>query len=283
MTNDNPRLRPLDIVTACRSADLPILCLGAKALREFLPFRQLHVITARKNFSKFQRMLGATVELLDEDALIPGMTLAKLKELSLPGFPQGAGWYFQQLLKLSFGFHRPEDDYYLIWDADTIPLRRLEVFDDEGRMLFTTAEEHHEPYFETYRRLLQEEPNREWSFISQHMIVQKSIAREMLAKIESSFPEDDSWAWKIMRNLKGNGTNLFSEYEMLGHFVKNNYPSRAAYRRLPWLRTGSFVKSGKPSTVDLQRLGQQYYFAAFEASQMPLRKFVRRVHSWLHG
>src|SRR5713226_6538965 len=165
MTNDNPRLHALDVVAACRAVDLPILHLGLKALRQCLPFRQLHVVTPRKNFSKFERVLGADVELLDEDTLIPGMTLAKLKGLPLPGFPQGAGWYFQQLLKLSFGFHRPENDFYLIWDADTIPLRQLEFFDDEGRMLFTIAGEHHEPYFETYRWLLQEEPNREFSFI----------------------------------------------------------------------------------------------------------------------
>ena len=34
-----------------------------------------------------------------------------------------------------------------------------------------------------------------------------------------------------MRNLDGGDTNLFSEYEMLGHFVKNHYPARFASRQ----------------------------------------------------
>lgn len=281
MQTTDLRRHSLDIVTACRSADFPILPLSLDGLRRFVPFRKLYVITARRNIAKFEGAFGEGVTFFDEDVMIPGMTLADVRELSLPGFPKGAGWYFQQLLKLAFCFHKQEDDYYLIWDADTIPLRPLEFFDSSGRMLFTIAEEEHAAYFDNYRRLLREEPRREFSFISQHMIVQKSILHEMLARIESNFPGEDSWAWKIMRNLEGTSTNLFSEYEMLGHFVRNNYPSRAAYRKLIWLREGALQTSGIPSSEDLKRLEQQYDFAAFESREMPLRRFVRRVRKWL--
>jgi len=275
------RKRPLDVVTACRAADVRILRLALDGLRLFVPFKQLHVITARSNFSRCQRALGDGVELLDEDALIPGMTLQSLRPLSLPGFPKGAGWYFQQLLKFAVAFREPGDDYCLIWDADTIPLRALQFFDAQDRMLLTTADEEHLPYFDTYRRLLREEPRRECSFISQHMIVQKSVLREMLAAIESNLPGEDHWAWKIMKNLEGSSTNLFSEYEMLGHYVKNHYPERVAFRQLPWLRNGSQETKGVPSSADLPRLGGHYAFAAFESGQMPLRSFVRKLRAWL--
>ena len=283
MPNGNLRQRPLDIVAACRSADLGILVLALEGLRRFVPFRKLHVITAHRNFARFKRVLGDDVEFLDEESLIPGMTLAELKKLPLPGFPRAAGWYFQQLLKLAFCFQKVEEDYFLIWDADTVPLRRLEFFDESGRMFFTMAKEEHGPYFDTYRKLLREEPHREFSFISQNMIVQKSIVREMLAKIEANFPGNDSWAWKIMRHLEGTSSNLFSEYETLGHYVKNKYPSRASYRKLSWLRAGSLEIGGKPSRVDLEKLGQTYNFVAFESSEMPLRRFVRCVREWFNG
>lgn len=58
------------------------------------------------------------------------------------------------MLKYQFAFHEPEDDYFLIWDADTIPLRKLEFFDGQGRMLLTKAEEYHPPYFQTYEKIL---------------------------------------------------------------------------------------------------------------------------------
>jgi Family of unknown function (DUF6492) len=281
MPNDNLRRRPLDIATACRAADLSSLRLALGGLRRFVPFKRLHVMTARSNFARSARALGADVELLDEDSVIPGMTLAELRKLSLPGFPRGAGWYFQQLLKFAFCFRKQEDDYYLIWDADTVPLRPMEFFDDLGRMLFTIAEEQHRPYFQTYRTLFRQEPNYDFSFISQHMIVQKSILREMLVKIEANLPGRDSWAWKIVKNLQGTSSNLFSEYETLGHYVKNNYPSRAAYRKLNWLREGSLQIRGRPSRADLEQFGRTYDFVAFELRQMRLRRFVRRARAWL--
>ena len=281
MTTTDLRRRPLDIVTTCRSADFPILRKTFAGLRRYVPFQKLYVITARRNIPKLQRALTEDVHFLDEDELIPGMTLASLRDLSLPGLPKGAGWYFQQLLKFAFGFRKQEDDYYLIWDADTIPLRPLRFFDSSERMLFTTATEQNPAYFDNYRHLLREEPHREFSFISQHMIVQKSILRELLSKIESNFPGEDSWAWKIMRNLKGTSTNLFSEYETFGHFVKNHYPSRAAYRELSWLREGAHRSFRAPAQRDLERLGTQYDFVAFESSHMPARRFVRRVRAWL--
>jgi hypothetical protein len=274
------RTRPLDIVTACRAADLPILKVTAEQLRACVPFRQLHVMTAGANFPRFRQVLGSDVRLLDEDALIPGVTLAELRQLTLPGFPQGAGWYFQQLLKFAFAFHKPEEDYYLIWDADTVPLRPLEFFDDEDRMLFTKAEENHAPYFDTYRKLLGEEPHREFSFIAQHLIVQKSALREMLAAIEARFPGPANWALKIMHHLEGAGTNLFSEYEMLGHYVKNHYPQRAVFRELAWLREGSKETRGVPSAAQLALLAKRYHFAAFESSQRPLRRILRAIRRW---
>lgn len=274
------RGRKLDIVTACRSADLPILRLACEGLRRFAPPGKLYVITAGTNLAKFGKVLPAAVEVLDEDTVIPDMKLADLPQLSLPGFPQGAGWYFQQLLKLGFAFREPRDDYYLIWDADTVLLRSLRFFDDRDRMLLTVADENHRPYFDTYRHLLKEEPNRDCSFIAQHMVAHKPAVREMLNQIDRNFPGNESWAWKIMRNLRGTSTNLFSEYEMLGNFVKNHYPESVATRELHWLRDGSRRVRGVPAADDLARLAKQYDFVAFESGQRGLRRLVRRIRSW---
>jgi hypothetical protein len=269
--------QPLDIVTACRRADFGILRRTFAGLRTFVPFRKLYVITASENIAKLRDTFPEDVQFLKEDEMIAGMTLSSLRAFDLPGFPKGAGWYFQQFLKYAFCFRKQEDDYYLIWDADTVPLRPLRFFDPSGKMLFTTATEHDFYYFENYRRLLKEDPRYEFSFISQHMIVQKSVLREMLARIEENFAGYESWAWKIMRNLEGAGTNLFSEYETLGHYVKVHYPERAAFRELSWLREGALQSGGLPSDRQLRELAEKYYFAAFEARQMPLRRFVRSI------
>ena len=273
--------QPLDVVTACLERDLPLLALAYRNLRRFVPMKQLHVITSRHNFSHFGDVLGKDVVLLDEDTMIPGVTLQALRVIPLARFSQGPGWYFQQLLKYQFAFQEPEDDYYLIWDADTIPLRSLEFFDAKARMLLTKAEEFHQPYFLTYQAILGRPAKREFSFISQHIVVQKSILREMLGEIERHCPGGENWAWKIMRNLRGEGSNRFSEYETYGHYLKDRYPQRVAFRELPWLRRGATECGRKPSDHDLKRLGEKYYYASFEDSESLFRRTGRRIRDWL--
>ena len=60
-------------------------------------------------------------------------------------------------------------DYYLSWDADTIPLRRLSFFRDE-HPLFSQKQERHIPYFETLFNLLHLKPFNDFSFITEHMV-----------------------------------------------------------------------------------------------------------------
>ena len=89
----------VDVVATCLKRDLPVLVLAYENLRRFVPMKQLYVITSRKDFRHFENMLGKEVVLLDENEMIPGVTLAALKVIPLARFSQGPGWYFQQLLK----------------------------------------------------------------------------------------------------------------------------------------------------------------------------------------
>ncbi len=273
--------RPLDVVTSCLRRDLHILGLACKNISRFIPVKELHVITARRNFDCFAQVLGPEAVLLDEDRMIDGMTLQSLKTIPLARFSQGPGWYFQQLLKYQFTFHKPEDDYFLIWDADTIPLRKLEFFDGQGRMLLTKAEEYHPPYFQTYEKLLGQPARREFSFIAQHMVVQKSILREMLGDIERHCPGTGNWAWKIMRNLGGEGSNRFSEYETYGHYIKGKYPHLVSFRELPWSRRGASRFGRNPPEDVLGRLGETYSYVSFEDSESLYRRTGRKVRNWL--
>lgn len=278
---NNPASQPLDAVIPCAGHHLHILKLAVEQLRRLAAVNSVHVITARRNFDRCGKLLGKDVVLLDEDTLIPTMTLKSLRPLNLPYFPKAAGWYYQQLLKFAFAFREETREHYLIWDADTVLLRPLEFFDDEGRMMFTISDEYHEPYFRNYRKLLGHEPHREFSFIAQHMIVNKAILLEMLARIEQRLDGADNWAWKIIRNLEGEGPNLFSEFELYGHYVKSFHPGKAVFRRLAWTRDGTRLASFHPRQPDLQRLAQEYWYASFELYHKPLRHAIRRLKARL--
>ena len=269
---------PLQIVTTCIRRDLPILGITVRQLRKNVPCKDIFVIAPGRECATIQARLGKAVKVMAEESFLPGVTLAALERLAVPCFPQAAGWYYQQLLKLQFASFDPAEDYCLIWDADTVPLRPMRFFDDEGRMLLTKAKEYHPPYFETYRRLLGAEPNREFSLIAQHMVVQKSVAREMLQRIEQHVAGADSWPWKIMRSLPETGDNLFSEYETYGHYIKAAHPTRIRCVERNWLRDPQQNRGcALPTPADLTALAQKYDYMAFERAAPRWKLWGRRA------
>ncbi len=267
--------RPLQVVTACRVRDLPVLEIAVVRLRQYLPFGGLKVVAPNQDCARIASRLEGRANVIPENDFVPDLTIEKLRGLQIEGFPKVAGWYLQQLLKLQFAFVDPDDDYYLIWDADTVPLRPLRFFNPAGQMLLTKAEEYHAPYFATYRSLLGTEPNRQFSFIAQHMLVQKSVAREMMSRIEQHLPGTGNWAWKLMRALPSTGKNLFSEYETYGHYIKNHYPDRVVFVDRPWQRAiTQYTGQPIPTEKKLRDLAERYEYAAFERAYPGWRRLA---------
>lgn len=292
------RPEAFDIVTACRKKDLPTLAVAYPKLQRYLPHRRLIIFTAKHNLKSFQNKLGSEVVILDEDQAVPNMTLNKLRfQGNLPGFPEGAGWYFQQFLKFSYPHMEPRASRYLIWDADTIPLRSFQPFGDRGtafltpaspecaepppgiamdahtRQLLMQATRPHLPYFENYRLLLGESPDRTQSFISQHMPIQVPCLRAMLDTIDGRHPGNDGWAWKVIRNLKGDARNLFSEYEFYAQYALRHFADQHAVRSLAWRRGGAIPRGRKLQPL-LEVWAKDFDFIAMESWASPWRRIA---------
>ncbi|MCX6875075.1 MAG: DUF6492 family protein [Verrucomicrobia bacterium] len=257
----------MKVVSPCIVRDLPVYRLAYESLTRNLPEAAPHVITRRGDFGQFRNACGSGLTLLDEDGMVPGMTLAELRKHPLPFFPVGAGWYFQQFLKWAFADTCAADEGYLIWDADTILLRPLEFRDAEGRTLLTTSAEFHQPYFETFEALFGKRPAERISFISQHQWIEAGTLKELLGEIESRNPLGNGWAWTVIDHLRGKGTNLFSEYETYGHYCRLRHPGRCVLRTAPWTRAGRQLAGFPPTPAKLQDLAEQYAFASFESNR----------------
>jgi succinate dehydrogenase flavin-adding protein (antitoxin of CptAB toxin-antitoxin module) len=299
-----------DIVLACRKKDLGVLRLVIPRLRKFIPHQRCVVFTSILNLNLFRRSLGKEVVLVDEDTVIPGMRLQDLRaKVSLPGFPAGAGWYFQQFLKLSYPRLYPRAERYLIWDADTVPLRPIDVFGSKGESLLTVATMEaasppsgvnldletlemlkkatcpHEEYFSNFEHLLGQKTPSFTSFISQHMPIQVETLNQMTQKIENRFPGPESWCWKVIQNLHGPGANLFSEYEFYAHYALQHAPTRHRVRYLAWSRGGRLRGSASQREKQLENWSKALDFVAVEAWASPLRRkifnlFHRLPESW---
>lgn len=269
----------MKIVSPCLARDLPVYRLAYQSLLQHLPDARPHVITRRADFPKFRDACGDDLVLIDQDEIIPGMTIANLREYPLPFFPAGAGWYFQQFLKWGFSSTCDPNEGYLIWDADTILLRPLEFKDSQGRTFLTTSSEYHEPYFETYEALLGHRPNDRISFISQHQWIEVKLLRQLLDAISGT--DGLNWPWEILANLRGKGTNLFSEYETYGHYCRTKHPEASALRQLPWTRDGRALAGFPPDAFKLSSLSDCFAFVSFESNRSIKGWCVHRLRKLL--
>ena len=238
-------------------------------IRRNIEHRSIVVITDRENAGTLASLAGDDVELVDEDALQSGLSLEFVKK-SFEGSvvpPRRAGWYFQQLLKMAWAL-RPEcDEWYLVWDSDTFPLRPISLFDGEGTPLFTGSSEHNAVYFESIDALLGIRRQVEFSFIAENMLIRREYMLEMIAEIQGSkSAKGATFFEKIIRAALATSDpyRAFSEFECYGNFVAARHPGsyRRTYRSSS--RKGARRFGLSPSRFDLARLARRFEIVSFE-------------------
>ena len=210
---------------------------------------------------------GEGLVFLDEDELLPGLSLAGVKERlkGVCGQDGRAGWYFQQFLKMAYAL-RCADSHYLIWDADTVPLVPLDFFTADGACLLSlTMEKYHKPYFENMGRLF---PGELWkkigrSFVAEHMLIECCWMRRLISRLggENFFHE------RVLSVLgpEDAGGSGFSEFETYGNFMLTHCPERVAFRKLYNLREGGSCFCGFPDDATLDWLAQSFDTVSFES------------------
>jgi hypothetical protein len=250
-----------------------------RSLRLFTTARTIYVVTAAEQFAFFRdAALSPDVRLIDEDDVLPGVTLHTVGDLLQQriGSTKRAGWYLQQFLKMGFCGMPGIAPHYLIWDSDTIALQPLTFFDESGRVLVNPKTERYAPYFEWMQKALGLQRQVKFSFISEHLMVNTNWMKELIHAFSGVSAEDGTWMRTLLgfiddRNLGGSG---FSEYETYGNFVASRHPGSLIARRLKSTRHGTLHFGIHPSREALHWLMLAgHAFVSFEsyAPQWPLR------------
>jgi hypothetical protein len=234
--------------------------LGASDIVLILPSRLCRTV------KMFDGWRGRIVDETD----VAGIALSEVAEWNVDGFPARAGWYYQQLIKLAFAQTEIAQKRFVIWDADTIPSRKLAVF-DKDKLVFTQGHEYHLPYFETNTRLI--DINRtnvpRFSAVAQHMPVDRTLMREMLEFIGKK-SSDGSWITAIRNAIENrSGGSLFSEYELFADWVRVHHPSRFVIRAVPWFRGGTML-----SKSEIAVFAKLTRFLSFEEWHQPAKGFL---------
>ncbi|MBD1420247.1 DUF6492 family protein [Sphingobacterium chuzhouense] len=262
-----------------------VLCVGKQhidisqtTLRHIIRFlkpRTIYIITHQDYFPAFKTICQQHIQLhlVDERDFVDEVNYQDIADFieANTGSIKRTGWYFQQFLKMH-AHQFVSANYYLIWDADTIPLQPIHFFDAYNHILIHPGKEYHQPYFETLNNLLHLTKQVPYSFISEHMMVDKQEMKNLLDTIHFYNPSF-CWPLAILKNIEKQhlAHSGFSEYETFGNFLVASKTSNFQIRDnqtypLQTYRFGSQLFGTAPSLRDLQLLKQLgFHYVTFEA------------------
>lgn len=199
---------------------------------------------------------------------------SNLKELLRKKIPSEneskLGWYLQQFIKIYAAKTNNENDYVLIWDADTIPLKKLSFF-NEKMLTYYVGKESHEPYFILIEKLLGFRKSNNFSFIAQCLPIKIKWLNNFFEDLSN---DSQSWESRIISQIDFSEKSGFSEYETLGTYFYNLYSSEMLISDKPWLRLGN-SEIGSVKNIDKKwadDLLYQYDFVSFETWDRISRK-----------
>ncbi len=256
-----------DVIICVGWKDVIIVKKTIKYIRKNLQANKIYLIVSNNDKKHFDDNYCAQnyLVVIDEDKLVNGLTFKTVTKLLNERSPLwGTGWYFQQFLKIGFALSEYAKDYYLIWDADTLPLTQI-PFEKDGKLLYTMKREYHKPYFEVTERLWGLKKQNDFSFIAEHMIIKTQIMRELIEVISPRAADDCNWVKLIIGAMNVNDPNAFSEFETYGTYVTQHYPNLYMGRNLNSWRNAGYVFGRNIRQKDIELLSIDFDIVSLEA------------------
>lgn len=146
-----------------------------------------------------------------------------------------ASWYYQQILKYALIEKTPESSVSLILDADTWMLAPL----DDVNNHFYCSGERHQPYRDTYLKLVRRPWTLTRSAVVNFMWFRRDLLLGLLQQIEMT--SQDAW-WRAILDCSNASLEetAFSEYETYANW-RASQVSSVQYLRLKIFRRGDLL------------------------------------------
>ena len=199
-----------------------------------------YIICPKKEKFFFKKKIkSSNCKIIDEDTIITFKKFKKIankylkKKSYFKEIQYRLKWYYQQVLKITFiiNFVNKTKKPIIIWDADTIILKKILFFKKNNSINYGTTSEFHKAYYKTNKTLLNNQPRYFISSLSQFISITPSEAKfliKRLLKIKKKRKKIGEWITDVIfksvvsahQNYNG---SMFSEYELIGqsNLLKN--------------------------------------------------------------
>ncbi len=218
-----------------------------------------------------ERFDGSPVRTVNEEELVKRQPVVDFVKSRIENMDEEIrkrvrpGWYYQQFLKMAYS-RVCDEEFYMTWDMDTVPLRDVSMFDGDGHPVFDLKREMNPGYFKTIENLLGLKKEVDGSFVSEHMVFRKDLMTELINAIEDSSVKGGDFIEKIINAVDGDYIALgFSEFETYGTYINHKHPDAYSFRRFSSFRRGSwFLKADELNEDDIRWLSEDYDAITFE-------------------
>jgi hypothetical protein len=273
------------IISVCEARDLDVWAIAAKNVIQHIEAESYHLICPDSQIPAFGQTTPRPWRITGENAFSKNCSVEMIRSRVKGQNVARVHWLYQQFLKINAIVDSDLDDdaIVVIWDADTVPLRKIRFAEsDSGRLLVYPGAERHSPYFETIGSLLGNGSIADFSFISQCLPVRAGWVRGLVREIESR--SGVSYVEEVLRIIPGVSGSEFSEYETIGTWIWRHHREGIVIREDKlWLRNGATLFGGHTkgwrAEALLFLLSYRYDFVAIEKWSRPLS--LGRIFSFL--
>jgi len=145
-------------------------------------------------------------------------------------------WVYQMLLKIFQNV--TTNDNFLVIESDCIILKDLKFFNEDKTIFYLGIDNNHQQYYNFNQRLLGIGREYNHSFISEFMMYDKKVIKELLSKTNCNTVED--FLELIYQYV--DSESYPSDYDLYGNFYYTNYPNKFETKVL------NFDMSGKSNS-----------------------------------
>ncbi len=226
----------LNICQVSLERDIPLILKNYENFKNLYREIKIHVICPQKQIEVFKTKLKYDeFQIISEDEIISLKDCYNIfdetsKNISYKKlFEDRINWYYQQILKILFVINfTKKNEKILIWDADTIILKKINFFVNEHSKKYGTFSEFHRPYYKTNEKILKKLSSYYISFLTQFIGITKLESNFLKKQISLDDMDEKNFNNKIVNLIfksiftshKIYNGSMFSEYELIG---QSNY------------------------------------------------------------
>lgn len=260
--------KTISVVSVCSSKDIDVWSVAALNICKYIPATRYYLYVPDHEVGLFREKTPSLFEIIGEQAIC-GDLIDNLRERIAGKAEDRFGWYLQQLIKLMALYVHQADDLIIIWDADTVPLKRLSFATESNQIIHYAGSERNKPYFDAIERLLGMEPAVNYSFIAQSLAMKGAWLKIFFDEIEQRHGKP--WPTAVLDSIDFHQDAGFSEYETLGTFAARRFGTEMIRSGSEWNRfgnrdIGSVFELANPTA---RKKLAKYDFVSFEAWDTP--------------